>query len=56
MHKHLNMREIGMVGHYPNTHDCGYGCKVYECEQCGEKKVIHNATYGCKDPVSYTVN
>jgi hypothetical protein len=56
MHRHLNMREIGMVGRYKNTEDCGYGCKVYKCETCGEERVMHNATYGCKDPVNYIVD
>lgn len=56
MHKHLNMREIGMVGQYKGTEDCGYGCKVYKCETCNEEMVIHNATYGCKSTDNYTVN
>lgn len=44
---HLNVLEIGMVGQYPNTHDCGKGCKVVKCEKCGDIFESHNASYGC---------
>ncbi len=46
--KHTNMTEIGMTGYFGKTEDCGHGCKVYHCERCDLKKLMHNATYGCK--------
>jgi hypothetical protein len=48
MCKHLNMREIGMVGHYGDSKDCGYGCKIMQCEKCGETFESHRSIYGCK--------
>ncbi len=46
--EHVNMREIGMVGYFGKTEDCGFGCKVYHCERCDYKTAIHYSTYGCK--------
>lgn len=28
--------------------DCPYGCKIYLCQICHTKALVHNVTYGCK--------
>ena len=40
--------EIGMFGHFGDSKECGYGCKIYLCSKCQLAIGKHNATYGCK--------
>lgn len=44
-HDHVNVLEIGSVGHYGNSEDCGYGCKIVKCEECG---AVFESHKGCK--------
>lgn len=46
-HYHINVREIGMVGHYGNSKNCGYGCKIVKCDGCGAIFESHRRVYGC---------
>jgi hypothetical protein len=46
--KHLNVKEIGMVGYFKDSQDCGYGCKIVKCEKCDETFESHRSIYGCK--------
>lgn len=47
-HDHLNVVEVGMVGHYGNSEDCGHGCKIVKCETCGAVFESHRSVYGCR--------
>ena len=38
--KCLNVKEVG-------TLDCGYCCKIVQCEKCGKQYDSHRRTYGC---------
>jgi hypothetical protein len=44
-----NYIESGMVGHFPGTKDCGYGCKVFTCTNCKHAKEMHYSVYGCSE-------
>lgn len=45
--EHFSSLEIGTVGHYENTKDCGYGCKVVKCQRCEAVMESHRKIYGC---------
>lgn len=37
----LKYREVGI------SNACGFGCKIYEHRETGERVLAHNSSYGC---------